>query len=132
MIWVLWLLALLIYHNLTVFTTNNETLGVYYDALNEEPFTRALTKQHLVVTRAFEKHYFSLVCAHNQTAIWHPCVAGEIVGDVGLFLGDLIVCLLQRVVLLDSEELIGVISSYHNDIMIGCMEGAVKGLHVLS
>ena len=31
-----------------------------------------------------------------------------------------------------SEELIGVISSYHNDIMIGCMEGAVKGLHVLS
>ena len=95
MIWVLRLLALLIYHNLTVFTTNNETLGVYYDALNEEPFTRALTKQHLVVTRAFEKHYFSLVCAHNQTAIWHPGVTSEIVGDVGLFLGDLIVCLLQ-------------------------------------
>jgi hypothetical protein len=33
---------------------------------------------------------------------------------------------------LDSEELIGVITSYHNDIMIGCVEGAVEGLHVLS
>jgi hypothetical protein len=32
---------------------------------------------------------------------------------------------------LNSEELIGVISSYHNDIMIGGMERAVKWLHVL-
>ena len=65
MIWVLRLLTLLIYHNLTVFTTNNETLGVYYDALNEEPFTWALTEEHFVVTRPLEKHDFSLVCAYN-------------------------------------------------------------------
>ena len=32
---------------------------------------------------------------------------------------------------MNSEELIGVISSYHNDIMIGGMEGTVKWLHVL-
>jgi len=94
-IWVLRLLTLLIYHNLTVFTTNNETLGVYNDALNEEPFTWALTEEHLVVTRPLQKHDFSLVCAYNQTAIWHPCVSGEIVGDMCLFLGDLIVCLLE-------------------------------------
>ena len=79
MIWVLWLFALLIYHNLTVFTTYNETLSIYYDALNEEPFTWAFTKKHLVVTRAFEKHDFSLVCTYDQTAIWHPCVTSEIV-----------------------------------------------------
>lgn len=132
MIGVLRLFTLLIYHNLTVFTANNETLGIYNDALNEEAFTWALTKQHLIVTGALEQHDLALVRAHNQTAIGHPCVAGEIVRDVGLFLGDLIVCLLQRVVLLDSEELIGVISSYHNDIMIGCVEGAVEWFHVLS
>ena len=86
MIWVLWLLALFIYHYLTVFTSNNEALSIYDDALNVEAFSWAFTKEHLVITRAFEKHDFSLVGAHNQTTIWHPCMAGEIIRDVSLFL----------------------------------------------
>jgi hypothetical protein len=76
---VLGLFTLLIYHNLTVFTANNETLSIYNDALNEEALTWALTKQHLIVTRALEQHDLALVRAHYQTAIGHPCVTGEIV-----------------------------------------------------
>lgn len=131
MVRVLGFLTLFIDHDLTVFTTNDETLGVNNDAFDVETFPRALTKEHFVVAGTFKKHDFSLVRAHNQTAIGHPCVASEVVRDVCLLLGDLIVCLFQRVVLLHSEELISVVTSHNHNVMIGRVKGAVKWLHVL-
>ncbi len=79
MIWVLRLFALFIDHNLTVFTTNYETLRVSYDALDEEVLTRALSQKHLVVTVAFQEHDLALVCADYQAAIIHPGMAGQII-----------------------------------------------------
>jgi hypothetical protein len=76
---ILWLFTFFIDHDLTVFTTNNKTLGIYTDALDVESFTGALTKEHLVITRAFKKHNLSLICANNQTAIWHPGMASKVV-----------------------------------------------------
>ena len=39
--------------------------------------------------------------------------------------------LLQGVVFLDAEELVGVVSRHYHDVMICAVEGALEGTHVL-
>ena len=79
MIRVLWLLTFLVNHDLTVFTTNYETLRVCNDALDEEVLTRALSQQHFIVTVAFQQHDLALISAYNKAAVGHPSVTGKIV-----------------------------------------------------
>lgn len=125
------LLTLFINHNLSIFTSNDEALSIYNNALNIKAFTRTFAEQHFVITRSFKKHNLTLICAHNQTAISHPWVASEVVWDVSLFFRDLIVGLLEWVVFLHSKELICVVTSNNHNVMIGWVEGTVKRLHVL-
>jgi hypothetical protein len=59
-------------------------------------------------------------------------MACEVVRDMSFLFGDLIVCLLEGIVFLHSEELIGVVTSHDNNVMISVVERAMKRLHVLS
>jgi len=52
-----------------------------------------------------------LVGTDEESAIWQPGVAGVVVRDVRLFLQDRVVLWLERVVVLNSVELVGAISS---------------------
>lgn len=50
---------------------------------------------------------------------------------MSLLFGDLIVSLFKRIVFLNSKELIGVVTCNDHNVMIGWVERAVEGLHVL-
>ena len=50
---------------------------------------------------------------------------------MGLLLRYLAMSLLQGVVFLDPEELVGVISTDNHDVLICAVEGALQGTHVL-
>jgi hypothetical protein len=95
MVGVFRLLALLVDHDLSAVTSNDETLGVGNDALNVKVLPGGLGQEHLVVALTLKQHDLSAVCAHDQSTIWHPSVASEEVGDVSFLLGDLSVGLLE-------------------------------------
>jgi hypothetical protein len=132
MVRVLGLFTLLIDHDLAVLTSDDETLRVGNDTLNVETLSRTLGKEHLVVTRAFKEHNLTLIGTHDQAAIGHPSMAGEEIRDMGLLLGDLAVRLLEGVVLLNSEELVRVVSRDDDDVVILVVEGALQRDHGLA
>ena len=132
MVRILGLFTLLVDHDLAILSSNDESLRVYNNAFDIEPFTWALSKKHLVVTCAFKEHNLTLVSAYDHSAIRHPCMTSEEIRDMSFFLSDLAVSLLQRVVLLYSEELVGVVTSDHDDVVILTVEGALNRHHSLT
>lgn len=49
-VWMLWVLSLLIDHDLPIVTSDNETLGVGLNALDVESLSWRLRDKHLVIT----------------------------------------------------------------------------------
>lgn len=125
MIGILRLLWLLVDEYLTVFSSDNESFGVSNNALDVESLSRRLCQKHFVVSTGFKKHDFSLISADYESSIGKPSVASEIVRDMSLFLNNLSVGGLERVVLLNSVELVGVIASNQHYVVILVAEWAL-------
>lgn len=115
---------------MTIVTTNDETFGVGLNALDVETFTRRSTQKHSELTTALEKHDLTLVGTDNEFTIWKPSVAGIIVRNLGIFLGNCTNGLLQSVLILYLEEFVGLVTCDQNTILIEIMERDLSGTEI--
>lgn len=130
MVWVFGLLRFFVYHNLTVLSGNDKSLSISNDCLDIKSFTWAFGKEHFVISSAFKKHNFSLIRAHQKSAIWKPSMASVVVADMGLLLCDLSMVRVQVVVFLHFVELESVVSSHKDVRVVQVMERALVHVHI--
>lgn len=117
-VWVLDLLSFLIDDDGTIVTCDDETFLERLDTFNIESIAWRLSQEHLEFTVALKQHDLTLVCAYQQSAVWKPCVASVVVGDMRILLEDGGVGWLEQVVVSDSVELVRAITSYKHDVLV--------------
>jgi hypothetical protein len=117
---VLGLLTSLVHEDRAIVTGNNEASLVGLDALNVEAFTGGVLEHELEIT-LLEQQDLTLVGTHKALAIGQPQVAGVVVRNLRLLLGHGTVdCL--HLVLLDLKELVTVVASDENGVLVGQVE----------
>lgn len=128
-VWVLGIFRLLIDHDLSIVTSNYETLLIGNDTLDVKVVSWGFIKAHFELT-TLKKHDLSLVSTNEESTIWQPCVTCVVVRDMRVLLQDLGVNRLQTVVILNSVVLVHTITSDQDDVLVLVVEGALGHTHV--